>query len=545
MGIHIAQAGSLFQSVFYGVRLEKKAGIAYSYAWKEERRFLPQHSSPLEKNPLFGSLPFELSENLRGLNPWWRNEPAPALPSFHRWPFARLKHMLMEGMTPATVLRGPRRVGKTILLRQIIQDLLGTGTPASHLLYIPFDELPTLKGIKEPVLAISRWYEKEVLGSTFNAMAREGQPVFLFCDEVQNLEAWAPQIKNLVDNHSVRVLVTGSSSLRIEAGRDSLAGRITTIDLGPLLLREISGLRFGQAVAPFWEENHQETIATLDFWREGVARGKKDAELRRSAFRAFSERGAYPIAHDRSELSWPEVAGHLNETVIKRAIQHDLRMGSRGLKRDERLLEEVFRLCCRYAGQTPGQAVFMPEIQLALAGNIGWNRILNYLKFLDGTLLIRLIQPLELRTKRKYQSRPKICLCDHALRASWLQEIVPLDPEGLLANPHLSVIAGHLAESVLGYFLASVPNLEVAHSPRRGAEPEVDFVLTVGTKRIAIEVKYQKRIDPHEDTLGLRAFLEKSVNNAPLGLLVTLEDDVTIPDPRIIPISLSSFLWLR
>ena len=84
-------------------------------------------------------------------------------------------------------------------------------------------------------------------------------------------------------------------------------------------------------------------------------------------------------------------------------------MGPRGQKRDEKLLEEVFRLCCRYAGQSPGQGVFVPEIQQALGGNIGWNRIMTYLRFLDGTLLIRLIAPLELRLKRK-KSPSKICL---------------------------------------------------------------------------------------------------------------------------------------
>lgn len=38
--------------------------------------------------------------------------------------------------------------------------------------------------------------------------------------------------------------------------------------------------------------------------------------------------------------------------------------------------------------------------------------------------------------------------------------------------------SGHLAESALGYFLASIPNLDVAHFPLRGAEPEIDFVIT-------------------------------------------------------------------
>jgi hypothetical protein len=501
-------------------------------------------ASPLERNPLFGSLPLELSENLRSINPWWTSQPGPPLPSFHRWAFQRLKKLLIEGLAPATVLRGPRRVGKTILLRQIIDSLLSEGVSASRIIYLPFDELPTLVDLKEPVLAIARWYEREILKANFNAEARLGRPAFLLLDEVQNIDSWAPQVKNLVDNHGVRVLVTGSSSLRIEAGRDSLAGRITTFDLGPLLLREISELRLAHAVDPFWPDNGLERIASLDFWKGATERARLEADPRRQAFKAFSERGAYPIAHERASTAWPEIADYLNETVIKRAIQHDLRMGTRGQKRDEKLLEEVFRLCCRYAGQAPGQAVFLPEIQQALAGNIGWNRIITYLRFLDGTLLIRLIQPLELRIKRR-KSRPKICLCDHALRASWLQEVVPLDPQGLSDNPHLTDLAGHLAESVLGYFLVSVPNLDVAHFPERAAEPEVDFVLTVGTRRIPIEVKYRRRIDPQEDTRGLRAFLEKTVYNAPLGLLVTLDDDVAVPDPRIVPISLSSLLWLR
>lgn len=504
---------------------------------------MAKKGAPLEPT-LFGKLPLELSENIRSLNPWWRKEPGPVLPPFQRWLWQRLHQLLTRGLTPAVVLRGPRQVGKTVLVRQIVERLLAEGVAARRILYVAFDELPTLARIAEPILAISRWFEEQILSQTFNAMARQQTPAFLFFDEVQNLDTWAPQVKNLVDNHSVHLLVTGSSSLRIEAGRDSLAGRITTLDLGPLLLREIAALRFQNSVQPFWPDNGGDSLTNLTFWQQGIQQGLEQATARWQAFQAFSERGAYPSAHKEPLAPWPEVADHLNETVIRRAIQHDLRLGQRGQKRDEKLLEEVFRLCCRYAGQAPSPAVFLPEIQQTLAANIGWNRILNYLRFLDGTLLIRLIPPLELRLKRQ-KSRPKICLCDHALRASWLQEVVPLGPTGLVNNPHLTDLAGRLAESILGYFLASIPGLEVAHFPSRGEAPEVDFVLTLGTRRIPIEVKYRRRIDPQEDTLGLRAFLEKTVNNAPFGLLVTLEDGVKVPDPRIVPLSLASFLWLR
>lgn len=446
-------------------------------------------------------------------------------------------------MTPATVLRGTRRVGKTILLQQIIEQLLKNGVAGNRILYVTFDELPTLRGIQEPVLAISRWFETEILKKTFNAAARDNQRAYILLDEVQNLDDWAPQVKHLVDNHAVRMGITGSSSLRIEAGRDSLAGRILTLEIGPLSLREIAQFKGFSLSESLWGDNGLHKLATPDFWREAVDIGNRDSEIRHKSFQLFSRRGGYPIAHEKED-PMPELMGYLNESIIRRAIQHDLRMGERGKKRDEKLLEEVYRLCCRYAGQIVGQKVFSSEIQHALAGNIGWTRILTYLKFLDKTLLIHLVEPMELRLKKK-KNLSKICLSDHILRESWFGENIPLDPADLAGNPHATDLAGHIAESALGYFLSGPLGSSLSYFPQRDNEPEVDFVLTMGEKRIPIEVKYRKRIDPFEDTRGLRSFLEKTVYNAPFALLVTLEDNVQIPDPRIIPISLSSLLWSR
>lgn len=122
---------------------------------------------------------------------------------------------------------------------------------------------------------------------------------------------------------------------------------------------------------------------------------------------------------------------------------------------------------------------------------------------------------------------------------------MPLDCDRLRTKPHLSDLAGHIAESVIGYFLASIPGLEIAWFLERGVEPEVDFVVTIGEYRIPIEVKYRQRIDEHRDTLGLRAFMEKTVYNAPFGILVTLTDDVSVADPRIIALPLASVLLMR
>ena len=81
--------------------------------------------------------------------------------------------------------------------------------------------------------------------------------------------------------------------------------------------------------------------------------------------------------------------------------------------------------------------------------------------------------------------------------------------------------------------------------PERATEPEIDFVLTIGEKRIPLEVKYRRRIDPHRDTVGLRSFLERTHYNAPFGVLVTMGDDVAIQDPRIVAVSLASLLLAR
>ncbi len=487
----------------------------------------------------------ELDAYLRDTNPWWEDKPGRVIPPYRRWAFRLLLRKLETGLAPAVVLTGPRQVGKTTLQEQLIRHLLDEeAVEPRRILRVQFDEIPSLRGLKQPLLDIARWYANRILRQSFNEAAHTGKPAYVFLDEVQNLSDWAPQLKALVDHHTIHTVVTGSSALRIEAGRDSLAGRITTLELGTLLLREIAGLRFGTEIPPQLKENGLEALLRIDFWREVASYGPVQREMRDRAFQALSERGAYPLVHAHPDVPWAEVADQLNENVIRRVIQHDLRMGERGRRRDANLLEEVFRLACRYAGQAPSSTLFVDEIKEVLRANVGWQRIRSYLRFLDGALLLKLVLPLELRLKRRKGSS-KVCIADLGLRASWLQEVIPLDSQGLNEAPQLSDQAGHLAESVVGAYLSGIPHLDLAHFPARPTEPEVDFILTIGETRIPLEVKYRRRIDPRRDTLGLRAFIEKTHYNAPFGILVTMEDGEEVLDPRIIPVSLPSFLLMR
>ena len=492
---------------------------------------------------LFRFLKSGSEATIRDGNPWWRNEKIYKLPTMRRWAFDSVLGNLTQGLTPAVVLKGPRRVGKTVLLEQIIQHLLEEGIQPHRIFRVQFDDLPDLRKLETPILELCRWFSETILKKTFNAAANAGEQAFIFLDEVQNLPDWAPQLKQLVDMNPVKVLVTGSSALRIEAGADSLAGRVFTVEMGPLLLREIADLRGFGKIPPLLPFNGPGPLKEKEKWQELRQFGIDEAVIRHKAFAAFSERGAYPIAHANPDQPWSQVADYLNESIIRRVIRHDLRLGEKGRKRDEHLLEEVFRLACRYAGQSPEQGLYLTEIKRAMNANIGWNKVLGYLKFLDGTLLVRLIEPLELRLKKR-RSASKVCICDHTLRAAWLQEVIHLAPDRLDEFPHLSNLAGHIAESTAGYFLRTINGLDVAHFPARTTEPEVDFVLTIGEQRIPVEVKYRARID-HQDTVGLRSFMEKAHYNAPFGILVTRDEAVASDDPRIVSMPLSSLLLLR
>lgn len=498
----------------------------------------------MKQLPLVTLLSQGLDTTLRRGNPWWQNDPLPPLPPMRRWLFPRvLSNVETGGLAPITVVRGPRQIGKTTLLHQVIARLLAQGVAPKRIFLVQFDALQGLVRLEQPILDLAFWYSDTILGKSLHRAAADGEQAYLFLDEVQNLKEWAPQLKHLVDLHPVRVIVTGSSALRIEAGRDSLAGRISTLEMGPLLLREIGEMRGYGRIDPYLPLNGLAPMKKKEFWLGLREFGETHGVFRRQSYAAFSARGAYPIAQAKPDVPWEQVADQLNETVVRRAIQHDLRMGAKGQKRDEHLLEEVFRLACRYMGQSPNQALYLDEIRRVMHANIGWQRILAYLRFLDGTLLLRLIEPLELRLKRQ-RGASKLCLCDHALRAAWLQEVIPLAPDQLEEQPHLADLAGRIAESTAGYFLRSIVNLDVAHFPERGAEPEVDFVLTIGEQRIPVEVKYRRRID-HKDTAGLRSFIEKAAYNAPFGVLITLSDEPASDDPRIVTLPLSSLLMMR
>lgn len=499
-----------------------------------------------------GGLGPDLIAFLEENNPWWRAKPMKKPQRFRRWAFYEVVDRLQSKLAPIVAVRGSRRVGKSVLQAQIIEELLLIGrndttkrpVDPARILNVQFDDAPSLGGVSMPIQAIVRWFEEKILKRTLNEAARAGEPAYLFFDEVQNLSDWSVQLKIMADRSDARILVTGSSALRIAKGQDNLAGRMTTIELGPLRLTEVAGIRELRELPEYAPDAPLEEWKKRDFWLGLIAHGKKHARVRDEAFRYFSEFGGYPLCHVTTEKDVDKIRQQVVSEVITKTIEHDPGHRPHAPALDSAFVREVFRMVCRYAGQSVAPKRFAEEIQQVLGTAIAHSKVTDATDFLADSLLLYRVMPLELLAKRQGHA-PKLCVCDHFVRNGILQETLPLDPESLKGcGEAVSTQVGHLVESVLGYFLKGIPGVELSWFPERTNEPEVDLVLTIGTSRLPVEVKYRRGTPGRADLAGIEAFCGKPAYAANLGLVITQAAEGPIGDCAI-ALPASTFLLLR
>ncbi len=513
---------------------------------------LSRKPKPVYETAPLGGLDPELVAFLERNNPWWRAQPMKEPERFRRWAFAEIVDRLESRLAKIVAIRGSRRVGKSVLQAQLIEELLLIGRPdptakpvdPSRIMYVQFDDAPGLGGLAQPIEAIVRWFEENILKRTLNAAAKVGEPAYLLLDEVQNLPRWSAQLKILADHSDARIVVTGSSALRIATGQDNLAGRMATIELGPLRLSEVAGIRTLGDLPAYAPGAALEDWKKRDFWLGLIAHGEKHAKLRAEAFRFFSQLGGYPLCHSTSERDVDKIRQQVISEVITKTIEHDPGHRPHAPALDSAFVREVFRMVCRYAGQSVAAKRFAEEIQTVLGTPVPNNRVREAIDFLADALLLYRIMPLEMLAKKQGHA-PRLCVCDHFVRNGILQETLPLDPEALTdCDEAVSTQVGHVMESVLGYFLKGIPGVELAWFPERTAEPEVDLVLTIGTSRIPVEVKYRRGGPEASDLKGVESFCGKPAYGAELGLIVTQ----TIEGPKgdcAIAVPASTFLLLR
>lgn len=164
--------------------------------------------------------------NLFIFNPWWRDGHVSSALA------GKGRRMLAEIMRYAehrqiVVLSGVRRSGKTTLLFQVIDRLLGAGeVDPHHVLYYSFDEAV------DDIQDILAEYEKTAL----RARLADAERVYVFFDEIQKLAGWPEKVKIVYDLHpNVKIFLSGSAAIDMTKGtRESLAGRFFDLRVEPL-----------------------------------------------------------------------------------------------------------------------------------------------------------------------------------------------------------------------------------------------------------------------------------------------------------------------
>jgi len=177
---------------------------------------------------------------LQTSNPWWADGGMGQrkVEDFHRPIFYRLFKDLKE-LKQILSITGPRRIGKTQLLLQTIQQLIQIKVAPQRILYLSLDD-PLLSAVPEgPRILdelVKRYFREGKGGSKYS----QKEPVYIFLDEVQRFDKWELYLKKYYDlGYPIRWMVTGSASSPIlKKSHESLLGRIKEYHLLPFSFRE-------------------------------------------------------------------------------------------------------------------------------------------------------------------------------------------------------------------------------------------------------------------------------------------------------------------
>ncbi len=168
-----------------------------------------------------------MERTLKILNPWWRSGKISkdlAKPFKRPW-YYKARTLMKERQI--LVLTGLRRVGKTTIMYQLIEDLLKRVKP-ERILYHNFDR-------KAPsIIDILDTY-RDLTGIDW-----ETERVYLFLDEIVKLENWVSELKLIYDSHpNLKIVISSSSSFRMEEqASKNLAGRYFILNVKPLNFTE-------------------------------------------------------------------------------------------------------------------------------------------------------------------------------------------------------------------------------------------------------------------------------------------------------------------
>ncbi len=128
-----------------------------------------------------------------------------------------------------TTLVGPRRSGKTFYFYQLMKSLK---VDKKKIIYINFEDDRLLPiGLHDLNFILEAYYEMYP--------ENKNNEIFVFFDEIQNVENWEVYVRRIYDKEKVRLFVTGSNSKLLSREiATSLRGRTLTYNIFPLDFKE-------------------------------------------------------------------------------------------------------------------------------------------------------------------------------------------------------------------------------------------------------------------------------------------------------------------
>ena len=364
---------------------------------------------------------------------------------FERSHLQRVVKRIQEPRKFIQVILGPRQVGKTTLVNQLVQKY------ASESLVVSADAVDASN---------SFWLEQQWEASRIKIKQSGAKEFLLVVDEIQKINNWSETVKLLWDadtknNVSLKVVVLGSSRLLIQQGlTESLAGRFETTFMSHWSYSEMHE-------AFDWNENQ------------------------------FVWFGGYPGAATliSDEQRWKN---YVKDSLIETSISKDILMLTRVDK--PALMKRLFELSCHYSGQILSFNKMLG--QLKDAGNT--TTLSHYLSLLSTAGLVAGIEKYSNNVIRKKSSSPKFQVYNTALMSAQSNYSFT----EAMGNP---AIWGRLVESAVGaHLLNHAVSGDFALSYWREGDEEVDFVMEQ-KQLIGIEVKSRSV----QKTSGMASFKKK------------------------------------
>ena len=348
--------------------------------------------------------------------------------------YTTLKERIEEPRKFIQVIAGPRQVGKTTLVNQVLRQI----------------ELAYAVEVADGVDAKDTDWIRRVWDSARTAMLfRKEKEYLLVIDEIQKIANWSEAVKKEWDEDTrkgvnLKVVLLGSSRLLLKKGlTESLAGRYELIRLGHWRYQEMRDA-FG---------------FTLD---------------------EYVYFGGYPgPAHlIRDERRWKK---YVKDSLVAPAIEKDVIMTSNIYK--PALMKRLFELGCGYSAEILSLTKLIGQLQDA--GNV--TTLAGYLEILNQCSLLAALQKYARDDARKYNSIPKYQVYNNALMTAYKGQTFEKDR----TDPK---VWGRWVESAVGaYLLSMAEELDYQLYYWREGDDEVDFIIANGGESVAIEVKSGRR----------------------------------------------------